>query len=147
MKNITHALYMHDKNGNLLQIHIYIYILHITWWSNIHSCNYDAGNVDECVQKLNVSVYKNAQHQRTSAEPNIFSAAEEINAVTVIIGERVLLWMHIMFVTVVAWTSLANEVSYWVYWRLRAENLMNFLQISHIIAHLWLLRSCVKMNG
>ena len=24
MKNITRALHMHDKNGNLLQIHVYI---------------------------------------------------------------------------------------------------------------------------
>ena len=54
--------------------------------------------------------------------------------------------MHIMFVTVVAWTSLANEVSYWACWRLRAENLMNFLHISHVIAHVWLLRSCVKIK-
>ena len=63
MENITRALHMHDKNGNLLQIHVYI--AHDLMIKH-NSCNYDAGNVDECVQKLNVSVYKNSQHQRTS---------------------------------------------------------------------------------
>ena len=64
MKNITHALHMYAKSDNLLQIHVYC-----TWPDDqtYHSCNYDAGNVDECVQKLNVSVYKNSQRQRTSA--------------------------------------------------------------------------------
>ena len=43
--------------------------IYCTWPDDqtYHSCNYDAGKVDECVQKLNVSVYKNSQHQRTSA--------------------------------------------------------------------------------
>ena len=53
MENITRALHMHDKNGNLLQIHVYI--AHDLMIKH-NSCNYDAGNVDECVQKLNVSV-------------------------------------------------------------------------------------------
>ena len=58
MKNITHALHMHAKNGNLPQIHAYK--LHMTWWPNISFVQLWCRKFErvctkakrECVQKL-----------------------------------------------------------------------------------------------